>query len=277
MNEEDVVAFLNCLATKRKVAASTQNQALCAIVFLYKHILKMPLGTLDKLKRAKEPQRLPVVLSKREAFRILDHMQGERRLMAELLYGSGLRLSECLRLRVKDIDFEFNQLWVRNSKGRKDRVTVMPGSIRDKLKKQRKKVELLHQRDLSNGYGKIVLPKALSKKYPNKVTSLGWQYFFPSVQRSRDPRSGIIQRYHKSSSYLQKAVRNAVKKTDITKNVSCHTFRHSFATHLLLDGYDIRTIQELLGHKNVSTTMIYTHVINKGGKGVKSPIDRLDN
>jgi integron integrase len=273
LGEEEVVAFLNWLATERNVAASTQNQALCAIVFLYKQVLKQPLGELENLKRAKEPKHLPVVLSPREAKRILKNMEGDAGLMAEILYGSGLRQSECLRLRVQDIDFEFSQIWVRNGKGKKDRVTVMPEACREKLKNQVERVKVRHQKDLDEGYGAVVLPKALSKKYPSQVISLGWQYLFPSDERSRDPRSGLVQRYHKSSSYLHKAVKEAVRQTNIIKKVSCHTFRHSFATHLLMDGYDIRTVQELLGHKNVKTTMIYTHVLKKGGKGVKSPID----
>ena len=273
MAEKEVTNFLNWLANDRNVAASTQNQALCAIIFLYEHVLDIPLGKIEDIQRAKEPENLPVVLSRKEAKRILENMEGDARLMTELLYGSGLRQSECLRLRIKDIDFEFNQLWVRNGKGKKDRATVMPATSKEKLRDQIEKVKLTHQKDLAKGYGKVVLPKALSKKYPSMAASLGWQYLFPSVRRAKDPRTEIRQRYHRSSSYLHKAIKCAVRKTNIIKKVSCHTFRHSFATHLLMDGYDIRTVQELLGHKNVSTTMIYTHVIKKGGKGVKSPID----
>lgn len=273
MEKEEVVEFLNWLANQRNVAASTQNQALCAIVFLFKQVLDKPLGAFDNLQRANKPKRLPVVLSAKEVRRILANMEGDTRLMTELLYGSGLRQSECLRLRVKDIDFEFNQIWVRNGKGKKDRTTVLPEVSKEKLKNQIKRVKLLHQKDLEKGYGEIILPKALAKKYPALVTSFGWQYLFPSTRRAKDPRSGVTQRYHKSSSYLHKAIKAAVSQTNILKKVSSHTFRHSFATHLLQDGYDIRTVQELLGHKNVSTTMIYTHVLKKGGKGVKSPID----
>lgn len=273
MEKEEIVEFLNWLVNERNVAASTQNQALCAIVFLYKQVLDKPLGTFDNLQRASKPKRLPVVLSAKEARRILANMEGDARLMSELLYGSGFRQSECLRLRVKDIDFEFNQIWVRNGKGKKDRTTVLPEISKEKLKNQIKRVKLLHQKDLDKGFGKVVLPKALSKKYPNMPKEFGWQYLFPSSRRSRDPRSGVTQRYHKSSSYLHKAIKTAVSKTNVIKKVSSHTFRHSFATHLLQDGYDIRTVQELLGHKNVSTTMIYTHVLKKGGQGVKSPID----
>lgn len=273
MEKEEVVKFLNWLANQRNVAASTQNQALCAIIFLYKQVLDKPLGAFENLQRARKPKRLPVVLSPKEARRVLANMEGDARLMTELLYGSGLRQSECLRLRVKDIDFEFNQIWVRNGKGKKDRTTVMPEVCREKLQNQIKRVKLMHQKDLEKGFGAVVLPKALSKKYPNMPKEFGWQYLFPSVRRAKDPRSGKTQRYHKSSSYLHKAIKAAVAKTHIIKKVSSHTFRHSFATHLLQDGYDIRTVQELLGHKNVSTTMIYTHVLKKGGRGVKSPID----
>ena len=259
LEEEDVVKYLNWLANERNVSASTQNQALCAIVFLYKHVMDAPLGGLDNLKRAKEPQRLTVVLTQKETLQILNNLQGERRLMVELLYGGGLRLSECLRLRVQDIDLDYGQLWVRNSKGLKDRVTLLPEISRSKIVAQIKKVKLLHQKDLQRGYGRVKLPKALDRKYPSMGEMLGWQYLFPSSNISKDPRSGFRQRFHRSPSYLHKAVKAAVRKTQITKKVSCHTFRHSFATHLLMDGYDIRTVQELLGHKQLSTTMIYTH------------------
>ena len=273
MAKEQVVDYLNWLANERNVAASTQNQALCAIIFLYKQVLDHPLGSFDNLQRAKESQHLPVVLSPNEANKIIAKLKGDVRLMVELLYGSGLRQSECLRLRVKDIDFEYGQIWVRNGKGKKDRTTVLPATCRQKLKDQIKKVKLLHKKDLKRGYGEVILPRALSRKYPECKKSFGWQYLFPSSRRAKDPRSSIKQRYHKSSSYLHKAIKDAVRQTDILKKVSSHTFRHSFATHLLQDGYDIRTVQELLGHKNVSTTMVYTHVLKKGGKGVKSPID----
>lgn len=273
LGAEEVVDFLNWLANNRKVAASTQNQALCAIVFLYKHVMEQPLGALDDLKRAKEPKHLPVVLSGEEAQRIIANMHGDTRLMVELLYGSGLRQSECLRLRVQDIDFEFNQIWVRGGKGNKDRATILPAVSKDKLKAQIARVKILHSKDLKQGYGQVILPKALSKKYPALVTSLGWQYLFPSGRRAEDPRTGIKQRFHRSSSYLHKAIKRAVEQTNILKKVSSHTFRHSFATYLLMDGYDIRTVQELLGHTSVKTTMIYTHVIKNGGRGVKSPID----
>ncbi|WP_138429615.1 integron integrase [Fodinibius saliphilus] len=273
MGKEEVMEYLNWLANERNVAASTQNQALCAIVFLYKQVMEKKLGQFDNLTRAKESNHLPVVLSRYEARKIIGLMNGDAQLMVELLYGSGLRQSECLRLRVKDIDFEFNQLWIRNGKGNKDRTTVLPQKSKQKLKEQIEKVKVLHKKDLNNGYGSIILPKALSKKYPKLNKALGWQYLFPTNKISTDPRSGLKQRYHRSSSYLHKAIKEAVQKTDILKKVSSHTFRHSFATHLLNDGYDIRTVQELLGHKDVKTTMVYTHVIKNKGSVVQSPID----
>lgn len=275
MNENHVVAFLNWLATQRNVAASTQNQALCAIIFLYKHILEKPLGKLDNLKRAKQTVHIPVVLSAKEVKLILARMEGLPKLMTELLYGTGLRQSECLRLRVNDIDFEFNQIWVRNGKGAKDRPTILPASCKSKLKNQVRKVKLLHEMDKSQEFGKVMLPQALAEKYSSEEKSPGWQYLFPSHKLSKDPRTKKIQRYHRSPSFLHKSIKKAVKDTHIVKKVSCHTFRHSFATHLLMNGYDIRTVQELLGHKDLKTTMIYTHVINRGGKAVKSPVDEI--
>lgn len=275
LNESHIVAFLNHLAIKRKVSASTQNQALCAIVFLYKQVLEKPFKELDDLKRAKETEHIPVVLSVDEAREIISQLKGVKKLVVKLMYGSGLRISECLRLRVKDLDFDYRQIQVRNSKGLKDRITLMPERLYQPLKMQCKKVQNLHNMDLKKGWGEVVLPNALSVKYPNAARKLGWQYVFPSKTRQKDPRSGKYQRYHISGSVIQKAVSEAVSKTRITKQASCHTFRHSFATHLLENGYDIRTVQELLGHKNLKTTMIYTHVLNKGGKGVKSPVDML--
>lgn len=274
LKEKDVVAFLNWLAVDRNVAASTQNQALCAVIFLYDHILKFSLDQLHNVQRAKKTQHLPVVLSDSEAIQIIGQMTGYKRLVVSLLYGSGMRLSECLRLRVKDIDFSYNQVWIRNSKGAKDRVSILPDVLRKNLKQHLMKVGNLHNRDLARGWGAVILPKALERKYPNAERELRWQYVFPSPKRGKDPRSGKKQRYHISGSTIHKAIKRAVAQTNITKKVSSHTFRHSFATHLLEDGYDIRTIQELLGHKNVKTTMIYTHVLNKGGKGVQSPLDR---
>lgn len=273
LNEEDVVGFLNWLAVERNVAAPTQNQALCAIIFLYDHILNAPLGKLHSLKRAKETQHLPVVLSAREARQIIDEISGVTKIAVSLLYGSGLRLSECLRLRVQDIDFSYNQIWIRNSKGAKDRVSMLPEILHDDLKLHLKKVKNLHNKDLASGRGAVALPYALELKYPGEEKKLRWQYIFPSPHRKEDPRSGKMQRYHISGSTVHKTIKNAVRKTPVTKKVSSHTFRHSFATHLIENGYDIRTVQELLGHKSVKTTMVYTHVLNKGGKGVKSPID----
>lgn len=275
LGKSEIVEFLNYLASDKNVAASTQNQALCAIVFLYEHILGQPIGTLDNLKRAKKPKRLPVVLSKNEVARVMQHLSGVKKLIVQLLYGSGFRISEVLRLRVHDVDFEFQQIIVRNSKGLRDRVTILPQRLQPLLETHIQKVKNLHAMDLKKGYGSVVLPKALRRKYPNAETEFGWQYIFPSKTRAKDPRSGKWQRYHISESTIQKAVKEAVTKAVIHKKVTCHTFRHSFATHLLQNGYDIRTVQELLGHKNLKTTMIYTHVINKGGNYIKSPVDAI--
>lgn len=272
--EDEITAFLNYLANVRNVAASTQNQALCALVFLYDHILKEPMPLLKNLERAKKPARLPVVLTEKEVRDLLRRLHGLPLLVVMLLYGSGLRISEALRLRILDIDFEYNQIGVRDGKGRKDRYTLLPFSVKGKLQAQVDKVKHLHLKDKKRGYGATPLPKALSIKYPGMENSLPWRYLFPSRKISTDPRTGLQHRYHISDTFIQRAVKRAVTASGIAKKVSCHTFRHSFATHLLMDGYDIRTVQELLGHKQLSTTMIYTHVINKGGKGVKSPIDK---
>lgn len=274
MGETEVVEFLNYLATERNVAASTQNQALCAIIFLYKHILDEPLEELRDLKRAKKPQKLPVVLTEAEAGRIVNEMDGVPALVAKLMYGSGLRISEALRLRIQDLDFEYHQITVRGGKGEKDRVTMLPETLVVPLKKQAKKCAFLHKKDLKRGWGETLLPKALAVKYPNAGKEFKWQYLFPSKYRRKDPRSGFKHRYHISTTSVQRAVKRAVSKAMVNKKVTSHTFRHSFATHLLRNGYDIRTVQELLGHKNVDTTMIYTHILNKGGKGVKSPLDQ---
>lgn len=273
MAEQEVVTFLNYLAEKRKVAASTQNQALCALLFLYEHVLDQPLEKLENFQRAKYPKKLPVVFTKEEAGRVIGLMAGTPKLIAELLYGAGFRLSEALRLRVKDLDFNYSQIMVRSGKGNKDRITLMPQATKKKLRKQTERVKLLHKKDLKDGYGKTLLPKALNGKYPKAAAQLKWQYMFPASKRAEDPRSGLVHRYHISDRTIQRKVKQAVKKAGIQKHGTCHTFRHSFATHLLENGYDIRTVQELLGHKSVQTTMIYTHVLNKGGKGVKSPID----
>ncbi len=272
MGEREVSEFLTYLAVKGKVAASTQNQALCAILFLYKEVLKQELGWMENVERAKKRKRIPVVFTKEEARRILAQLEGTKWLMANLLYGSGLRLMECIRLRVKDADFSYNQIIVRDSKGNADRVTIFPDSLKKPLTSHLKKVRTLHEQDLQEGFGRVFLPFALAKKYPNADRQWGWQYVFPAAQRSIDPRSGLERRHHVMGRVLQRSVNKAIKEAGIEKPGSCHTFRHSFATHLLEAGYDIRTVQELLGHKDVSTTMIYTHVINKV-KGVRSPLD----
>lgn len=273
LNEKHVVNFLNYLATNRNVAASTQNQALCAIVFMYKHVLDIPLEKLENLKRAKKYKTLPVVLTEDEAKRVLFYMGGISSLIVRIMYGSGLRISEALRLRIKDLDFGYRQILVRSGKGAKDRITMMPEMLVQPLKSQVLLCKKVHNKDLSNGMGRTILPGALSVKYPNADHEFGWQYLFPSRNRQKDPRTGFVHRYHISETTVQRAIKIAVKKASIKKNVTSHTFRHSFATHLLRSGYDIRTVQELLGHQNVETTMIYTHVLNKGGFGVKSPLD----
>lgn len=273
MGKAEISAFLSHLAVKGKVAASTQNQALNAILFLYREVLKRDVGWLDEVERAKKPSRLPVVFTPSEARKILALLPKDKWVMASLLYGSGLRLMECVRLRVKDVDFHYRQITVRDDKGRKDRVTVLPKKLVEPLQVQLETVKTLHQQDLKEGYGAVYLPYALEKKYPNANREFGWQYVFPASKRAIDPRSGVERRHHLSETALQQAVKNAIRKAEINKPGSCHTFRHSFATHLLENGYDIRTIQELLGHKDVNTTMIYTHVLERGGRGVRSPLD----
>lgn len=273
MSEKEVEDYLNYLAEERNVAASTQNQALCALLFLYKHVLDQPLEKMMDFKRAQTPKKLPVVLNPEEVQQVLDALEGMPKLIVQLLYGSGLRLSECLRLRVLDIDFSYNQIQVRSGKGKKDRITILPQLIKKKLRKQVEKVEVLHKKDASGGYAKTLLPKALSKKYPDAAEATKWQYLFPSPRRAKDPRSGLVHRHHISPSMIQREVKGAVGGSGINKHATCHTFRHSFATHLLENGYDIRTVQELLGHKNVKTTMIYTHVIKNKGSVIKSPLD----
>ena len=273
MGEREMEQFLNHLAVEKKVAASTQNQALSALVFLYREVLGKEIGWMDNLERAKQPQRLPVVLTEMEVRQVLAHLEGRNWLMASLLYGAGLRLMECVRLRVKDIDFEYRQITVRDGKGNKDRVTMLPESSSELLKHQIEKSQILHRQDLAAGYGEVYLPYALERKYKNASKEWGWQYVFPATQRSRDPRSGKMRRHHVDEKSLQRAVKSAVCAAKISKPATCHTFRHSFATHLLRAGSDIRTVQDLLGHKDVSTTMIYTHVLNRGGRGVKSPLD----
>ena len=276
LGESEATAFLSYLATERKVAAATQAQALAALLFLYKQVLGRDLGWLDGMARAKRPVRLPTVLSVQEVQALLAALRGGARLMAGLLYGAGLRHFECLRLRVKDLDFNYRQILVRDGKGQKDRVILLPEKLIELLRAQLLEVRRLHQRDLREGYGEVHLPFALARKYLRAGFEWSWQYVFASKNRSIDPDDGAIRRQHLDDSVLQRAVKVAAQAAGIDKRVSCHTLRHSFATHLLHDGYDIRTVQELLGHSDVSTTMIYTHALNKGGRGVNSPLDRIE-
>jgi len=273
MGAKQIQEFLTHLAVNRNVAASTQNQALNALIFLYKKVLKIDLTEPIDAVRARRPSRLPVVLSKHEALNVIGLLPGEYQLIVKLLYGSGLRLMECLRLRVKDIDFSMNQVIVRHGKGGKDRITVLPENVRGPLELQLERVRAIHENDCERGFGHVNLPGALARKYPNASRRWAWQHVFPSKSLCKDPRSGEIRRHHLHESCVRKALKKAVTLAGIHKPVGCHSFRHSFATHLLTDGYDIRTVQELLGHKDVSTTMIYTHVLNKGGRAVRSPID----
>jgi integron integrase len=271
----EVTAFLNHLARERSIAASTQNQALSALLFLYREVLGAPLPWLDELVRARRPARMPSVLTAEEVQRLLGQMQGTKWLMASLLYGAGLRLRECLKLRVKDVDFGYRQIVVRDGKGAKDRVTMLPRSVLEPLERHLARVKALHERDLGAGCGEVELPDALARKYPRAQCEWGWKFVFPSHKLSTDPRTGALRRHHVYENYLIRGVKQAAFAAHIAKHVSCHTLRHSFATHLLASGYDIRTVQELLGHADVSTTMIYTHVLNRGGRGVRSPLDGL--
>lgn len=273
LDTPEIEAFLNHLAINEHVSASTQNQAFSAILFLYKHVLNQPLSAKVEALRAKPSTRLPTVLSRAEIQALLQNLSGPAHLFARLLYGSGLRLMEGLRLRVKDIDFDQHQIIVRAGKGDKDRVTILPESLRQPLQQHLHNVRALHQKDLAAGHGAVYLPDALERKYPNANREWGWQYLFPAHQLSIDPRSGQIRRHHLDDSGLRKAIKQAARQAGIHKPVGPHTLRHSFATHLLESGYDIRTIQELLGHRSVQTTMIYTHVIKRGGLAVRSPLD----
>ena len=275
MGAQEVQQFLAHLALEGHVAASTQSQALSAILFLYQQVLKHDIGWLHDVVRAKQPQRLPVILTRDEVAVVLRHLSGTPWIMATLLYGAGLRLMECIRLRVKDIDFAYNQIVVRDGKGQKDRVTMLPQHVKAALQQHLLEVKRLHTQDLDAGGGSVYLPYALERKYPNAHHEWIWQYIFPADRMSRDPRTGIVRRHHLHKLVLQRAVYAAVRKANISKPASCHSLRHAFATHLLEAGYDIRTVQELLGHKDVSTTMIYTHVLNRGGRGVMSPADLL--
>ena len=275
MGEKEISQYISCLATERRVASSTQNQALSALVFLYTHVLKKDLDDFGHIKRARKPERLPTVTTKTEVGRILASVSGTYGLMLKLIYGCGLRLMECVRLRVKDIDFEKNQVIVRYGKGMRDRSTMLPEQLKPVLIDHLKRVKVMHEHDMKRGLGAVYLPFALERKYPNAEREWGWQYVFLFGRITKDPRSGKMRRHHVNESGLQRAVQKAARSADITKPVSPHTFRHSFATHLLEAGYDIRTVQELLGHKGVSITMIYTHVVKKGDMGVKSPLDTL--
>jgi len=275
LGEKEIAQFLSHLAVNRQVSNSTQNQALCAIVFLYKNVLNQDIGEFSSVMWAKRLKRIPVVFTKDEIKRIINEMAGTQKLMVMLLYGTGLRLNECLQLRVKDVDFESRQIYIRSGKGAKDRITLLPGQLAGQLQKQIDYVKKLHEYDLQNGFDSVYLPDALERKYPNAGRELGWRFLFPGNKISRDPRTGILRRHHIHASILQKAVKRAIQKAGIIKHAGCHTFRHSFATHLLESGYDIRTIQELLGHSSVQTTMVYTHIVKKGGLVVISPIDTI--
>lgn len=273
MGATEVEQFLTSLAVQGKVAASTQNQAKSAVLFLYKEVLGIQLPWLDNIETAKRPTYLPVVLTVREVNVMLEHVNGTVGLILRLVYGTGMRIKECLSLRVKDVDFERREILIRDGKGFKDRITMLPQSLAETLREHLKRVELLHRADLRAGYGEVYMPFALARKYPSAGKSWPWQYIFPSSRISKDPRSERISRHHADDKVIQRSMRNALQKANIHKTATPHTLRHSFATHLLQSGYDIRTVQELLGHKDVSTTMIYTHVLNKGGRGVVSPLD----
>lgn len=269
----ELEAFLTHLAVKRDVASSTQNQAASAILFLYREVLGLNLPWLEGVTRAKRPKRLPVVLTPEEVAAVLDALDGTLALMGRLVYGSGLRLMECVRLRVKDVDFRRGEIVVREAKGNKDRVTMLPQRLVDPLQHHLKRVKLLHEEDVMAGHGRVWLPHALAIKKPGAPLEWGWQYVFPSARLSVDPRAAVVRRHHVDEKALQRAIKRALAKAGIVKPATTHSLRHSFATHLLERGHDIRTIQELLGHADVSTTQIYTHVLNRGGLGVRSPLD----
>ncbi len=275
LGEVEVAAFLNHLVVERRVAASTQSQALCALLFLYRDVLERPLGRLQELRWARARARLPVVLTREEVERVLGHLTGTPWLVAMVLYGGGLRLLECLQLRVKDVDLARGEVRVRDTKGGRPRVTVLPAVLREPLARHLLRVRARHRRDLLRGVGDVVLPGALAVKYPGAAREWAWQWVFPAARQRVDRETGARRRHHLHPSVIQRAVKAAVERSGIGKRATCHTLRHSFATHLLEQGYDIRTVQELLGHKDVRTTMIYTHVLNRGGRGVQSPADRL--
>lgn len=275
LGEEEVREFLSFFAVQRNVAASTQNQALAALMFLYREVLGRQLESVEAGVQAKRPERLPVVLNREEVRSLLNAMTGATTLIAGLLYGSGLRLTEALELRIKDIDFERGEIRLRDAKGRKDRVTMLSEAVREPLRRHLRFVRQLHERDLEKGAGRVVLPDALARKYPKADVELGWQWVSPATSCYVEKETDIRRRHHLHETVVQRAVKEAVRQAGILKPATCHTLRHSFATHLLEAGYDIRTVQELLGHRDVRTTMIYTHVLNKGGRGVQSPADRL--
>jgi integron integrase len=275
MGASEIGAFLSWLAVQRRVSASTQNQALSAVLFLYRDVLEMEVGAIEQVPRARVPSRLPVVLSRDEVGRLMEHVNGKIWIIVALLYGAGLRIEECLQLRVKDVDFDRHQIVVRRGKGQKDRRTMLPVAVREPLQAHLTEVKRQHERDLAQGAGRTMLSFALDRKYPNASTDWAWQFVFPASRICRDPRWGPSSRYHLHETVIQRAVADAAREAGLAKRVSPHTFRHSFATHLLEDGYDIRTVQELLGHADVSTTMIYLHVLNRGTLGVRSPVDRL--
>jgi integron integrase len=276
LNEDDIRAFLGHLASERNVAASTQNQALNALIFLYEQVLEIELDDIGPLDRADRSKRLPTVLSRKEVQRLFAALSpGPNRLVAHLLYGSGLRLSESLRLRVKELDFDMGRLHVRDGKGGKDRSTVLPERLHAPLRRHLKTVKAQHENDCAEGVGGVYLPDAIAEKYPNAATEWRWQYVFPSTQLSEDPRSGAVRRHHRSDSAVQRAVKKAADAAEIETRATCHTLRHSFATHLLQDGTDVRTIQRLLGHEQLRTTMQYVHVLEQSGEGVTSPLDTL--
>jgi len=273
LGAEDVRTFLTHLAVDGKVAASTQNQAFHALLFLYRQVLKLELANIAGVERAQISRNLPVVFTKEEAQAVIAHLKGENKLIASLLYGAGLRIMEAVRLRVKDIDFARQEITIRDGKGEQDRLTMLPQTLAPALQVQIAAVRDLHEHDLRRGYGEVYLPYALDRKYKHAAKDFIWQYVFPADRLSVDPRSGQTRRHHASEQNVQRSVKTALRKAEVRKNGTCHAFRHSFATHLLENGYDIRTVQELLGHKDVRTTMIYTHVLNKGGRGVRSPLD----
>jgi integron integrase len=275
MAEPEINAFLTHLAVKEHVSASTQNQALSALLFLYRYVLNRKIGDLGEVIRARKPIRVPIVMTREEVKAVLNNLTGDKWLMASMMYGAGLRLMECLRLRVQDIDFSRSEITIRDGKGAKDRITMLPESLKQPLRRHLVNVRETHENDLKDGWGNVLMPDALDRKYPNAPREWRWQWVFPQESRWKNTKIGQEGRHHVHETILQRVVRDAVLKAGIVKHAVCHTFRHSFATHLLEAGYDIRTIQELLGHKDVSTTMIYTHVLNKGGHGVRSPVDGL--